>query len=134
MKNNTKFKSNYFCATCLFKTNYGHAFGVQKVQKVFGVQSCLMITQQFNQVPMSGRNTVTFRINNFKIFPIMLLRQLKQPFYIYCKGKTLLFFICSFFTRIPIINRYLLSIHEEPILKVFKRAQSLERVIVFDIS
>lgn len=29
--------------------------------------------------------------------------------------------------RIPIINRYLLSIHEEPVLKVFKRAQSLEK-------
>ena len=36
--------------------------------------------------------------------------------------------------RIPIINRYLLSIHEEPIFKVFKRAQSFERFMVFDIS
>ena len=41
--------------------------------------------------------------NDFKIFPIILLRQLdfgatsvQQLFYVYCKGKTPFFFICGF--------------------------------------
>ena len=45
-----------------------------------------------------------FKITNFKIFPIMLLRywilvhcRLNNSFYVYCKGKTPLFFICSFY-------------------------------------
>ena len=43
-------------------------------------------------------------ITDFKIFPIMLLRywilvhcRFNNFFYVYCKGKTPLFFICSFY-------------------------------------
>ena len=74
--------------------------------KVFGAQSYLMNAQQFEQLTNICKeyskfhdSVSKFMINEFKIFPIMLLRQLnldalsiQQLFCDYYKGKTPLFF------------------------------------------
>ena len=81
--------------------------------QVFGVQSCLMIAQWFDLVTYAFEecnnlqdSKSIFMICDFRIFPIMLLRQLNfgvlsvsQLLYVYCKGKTPPFFICSFYCR-----------------------------------
>ena len=74
--------------------------------KVFGTQSYLMNAYQFDQLTNICKeyskfhdSVSIFMMNDFKIFPIMLLRQLnlgellvQQLFCVYYKGKTPLFF------------------------------------------
>ena len=59
------------------------ALKVAYIFKVFRAQSCLMVAQQFDQITYVYNecnnfqdSKLIFRINDFKIFPIMLLKQL----------------------------------------------------------
>ena len=86
------------------------ALKVAYIFKVFGAQSCLMVAQQFNQITYVYKecnnfqdSKLIFMIGDFRIFPIMLLRQLncdvsstQQLCYVDCKGKTPLFSYLQF--------------------------------------
>ena len=92
----------------VFINNQGQSstLKVSYIFKVFGTQSGLMVAQQFDQVTYVCEEHRNFQdsksilmINDFKILPIILLRQLNfdilsvyQLLYIYYKGKSPLFF------------------------------------------
>ena len=86
------------------------ALKVAYIFKVFRAQSCLMVAQQFDHAIYVCEEQNNFQnsrsiylIKNFKVFQIMLLRQLnfavlsiQQLFYVYCKGQTPLFLNLQF--------------------------------------
>ena len=92
-----------------FISNYGQASAlkVAYIFKVFRAQSCLILGYWFDQVTFVCKECNNLQdsksilmIIDFKIFPIMFLGQLnfdglsiKQLFYVYCKGKTPLFYL-----------------------------------------
>ena len=77
--------SAFICLTLIFYLSYqdqASAFKMVYIFKVFGTQNCLMVAQQFDQITYVWKEYNNFEdskliaISDFKIFPIMLLRQL----------------------------------------------------------